>query len=109
MGTINLIGTNLKSFVKDVYDLSRPQGMGHLHFTPGPLSDEEAEAIIKNWEGNERVAVSMDYVHGRACKMTVFRDAETGALSIHDRWYDHTPRDLQLLLERHGIVIEQEA
>ena len=85
----NIISENkLIPFIKKVYALSASQGLGSLHFTPGPLTDDEASALIVP---AGRIAVRMDYVRGRACKMNVFRDGNTGALHFNLPWYDHTP------------------
>ena len=88
---IDITGVDLVVFVKKVYELSVPQGLGMLHFKEGRLSDEEAKEIVG------RGYISMDYVHGRACKMKVFKKDEK--LYIPDRWYDHTDYQLNELLE----------
>lgn len=98
---INITGVDLVQFTKDVYELSRPQGMGFLHYREGGLSDEQAQAEIDRCEGNDRIALSLDYVNGRACKMTVFRNADE--LTIQDKWFDHSEGDLEELLKRHSI------
>ena len=87
---IDITGVNLVVFVKKVYELSVPQGLGVLHFKEGGLSDEEAKAIVS------RGQINMDYVHGRACKMNVF--FKEGKWYISDRWYDHTNEQLRELL-----------
>lgn len=38
----------------------------------------------------------MDYVRGRACKFTIFR--ESGKLFINKNWFDHSEYDLEKLL-----------
>jgi hypothetical protein len=98
---INITGIDLKSFVKKVYELSVPQGIGFLHFTPNPLSDKEAEEIIELYKNDKRIALSMDYVNGRACKMTVYKQGNE--LAINDNWYDHTDSSFQNLLDSFGI------
>ena len=98
---IEITGVDLVEFVKKVYELSVPQGMGMLHYTPNPLSDEEAKQIVDRFKGDKMLALSMDYVKGRACKMTVRR--EDGKLTISDNWYDHTDRAYQQLLEHFNI------
>jgi hypothetical protein len=98
-GMIEITGADLKSIVKTAYRLSRPQGLGHIHFQPGDLTDEEASQLIR--EEHKATPVSLDYVKGRACKLIVFRDGEK--LFIRDRWYDHSQHDLQMLLEAIGI------
>ncbi|MGL4233301.1 MAG: hypothetical protein ACRDAM_13965 [Casimicrobium sp.] len=97
---IEITGANLIDCVKAAYDLSRPQGMGILHFTPEPLTDEEAQTFIQP-EPN-RSAISMDYVKGRACKFDVHRD-ENGRLWIYDAWFDHSHYELEELLNRIGV------
>lgn len=95
---IDITGINLIEFAKKVYELSVPQGLGHLHFTPMPLTNDEANQLINE---KERIALDMDYVKGRACKMVVWR--KNGKLTIHDSWYDHTDKTYDKLLSSFGI------
>lgn len=97
MAEIEITGTDLTRFIQEAYDLSRPRGMGFIHATPGPLPAEEAASFIRP-EGS--VAVSLDYVRGRACKMTVWRRGDR--LFIHDTWFDHSDTALAELLRRTG-------
>lgn len=100
---IDISNVDFHKFVKEVYELSQPQGMGHMHFKPGPLSDEQAAQIVGQLE--KYGSISMDYVNGRACKMHVFmRD---GKWQIADKWYDHSEADLEMLLSRCGITAGQ--
>ena len=101
---IKITGVSLREFVKAVYDLSRPQGLGYLHFESGSLSNEEADAIVNLRPPESSVPLSMDYVRGRACKMSVFRDG--GDLFIRGDWFDHTPSQLAALLQRIGVTME---
>ena len=79
-----------------------PQGLGFLHFTPKPLSNEEAISIVNEPHSSySKVKLSMDYVSGRACKMTVFE--KDGKLFINDSWYDHTDEQFQELLNAFDI------
>ena len=43
---IDITDVDMIKFIQKVYDLSRPQGMGMLYFTPGPMSEEDAKALI---------------------------------------------------------------
>jgi hypothetical protein len=94
---IDITGVDLVRFAQAVYRLSMPRGMGFLHAIGGPLPEEEAKSLI---QPAGRIALSMDYVRGRACKMTVLRDGER--LEIRDSWYDHTDVDLRTLLAEFG-------
>ena len=93
---IEVTGCDLVKLVKDVYHLSRPQGMGYLHYTEGALSDEDAQTIIDQG-GQGDCIVSMDYIYGRACKFNVWKD-EDDRLWIRSKWFDHTDGDQQSLL-----------
>lgn len=91
---IDITGIDLKMFIKKVYELSKPQGYGFLHYQEGNLTAEEAEVFLAH--SNDRIAIDMDYVKGRACKMVVFK--ENGKLFIQNAWYDHTNDQLRELL-----------
>lgn len=112
---IDITGVDLVKFAQKVYELSSPQGMGFLHYTPEPLSEEEAKQLVGHpvehpdkLGMSDSVVLDMDYVRGRACKMTVWK--EEGRLVINDNWYDHTDRILDMLLKEFGFSrkIEQE-
>lgn len=92
------IPTNKKiDAIKAAYDLSRPVGMGFMHYQPGGLTDEEAQSLV---QPNGRVR--MDYVKGRCCKFKI-NDKGTH-LEIFDPWHDHSAEDLEELLRRIGEV-----
>ena len=101
---IDITGVDLQQFVKDVYDLSVPQGLGFFHAREGGLSDQDADDILSR--GNDWSVFNMDYVHGRACKMGVSK--KNGKLFINSPWYDHTDEQLQELLSRHNIDISDQ-
>lgn len=97
---IDITGTDLVKFAQNVFDLSSAQGMGFFHASDEPLSDEDAESLIR-YDVNQEcrgIALSMDYVIGRACKMTVFREGDK--LLISDAWFDHSEEQLKELLKR---------
>lgn len=94
---IDITGANLVEVAKAAYDLSVPQGMEFLHAIDGPMSNEHAASLIKDG----RLALQMDYVNGRACKLTVFR--YEGKLLIRNNWFDHSEDDLIELLDRIGF------
>ncbi len=96
---IEVTGIDLRVFVKKVYDLSVPQGLGFLHYQKDSLTDGELEEVLAH--SNDNTAIDMDYVKGRACKMVVFK--ENGKLFIPDRWYDHTTSQLKELLKDFSI------
>jgi hypothetical protein len=101
---INVTHCDLKKIIQEAYALSVPQGMGFMHFKPGPLSDEEVAGILSRYESHERIAVDMDYIKGRAVKMIVFK--KDGGLYIHDNWYDHLADEYDDFLDRIGATRE---
>jgi hypothetical protein len=103
MNTENMIeitGCELIEVVKAAYDFSRPQGMGFFHYEEGSLSEEEAAKLVRE---DDLCPVSLDYVKGRACKLTVFKDEDR--LYVAKRWFDHSEADLAKLLDRIGISV----
>lgn len=88
-GLIEITGADLRKIIHFVYDKSAPIGLGVLHYTPEPLSEEEVNELIEREKKSPgHVAVHMDYVNGRQCKFVAFRDDED-RLWIRERWFDH--------------------
>lgn len=106
-GMIDISRASIADIVGAAYNLSRPQGMGQLHYRPGPLSAEEIEHIIGTQlrQGNPISRLSMDYIKGRAVKMTVFITG--GKKYIRFPWYDHSKGQLEELLTELGFTAEE--
>jgi len=100
-GRIEVTGVSLENLVRAAYNPSEPRGLGHLHFKPGDLSDEDVAAIVKSSKDSRLYAVSMDYVNGRSVKFNVRRDGDR--LFIQNRWYDHSDTQLRNLLVSVGL------
>lgn len=104
---LDITGVDLGELVRGAYDLSIPAGLGDLHYTPGGLSDDEVEVILGNClgVGYNHLAVALDYVKGRGCKMNVFKGEgeEEGRLYIERNWFDHTDKQLIELLKRVNV------
>lgn len=97
---IDITYADLRTVIRTAYELSRPQGMGFLHFKDEPLSEQEIDAILAS--GNPLYPVSMDYVNGRSCKFSVV--VRDGLRLIGDRWYDHSESQLDQLLKTIGVT-----
>jgi|SRR5882762_6893106 len=99
---IDVTNVDLKEFIKEAYNLSKPVGLGFLHFQPGDLEDADVEKILNKQSVNkDGECLSMDYINGRSCKMHIFN--KDGHLFIHDNWYDHTENQLKELLQKFGL------
>lgn len=97
---IDVTGIDLIQFIKEVYKLSVPAGLGYLHFRKGELTNEEAKEILAIWKNDEQFALDIDYLKGRACKITIFRKDRRGEkIFIYSPWYDHTDIQLKKLLK----------
>ena len=94
---IDITGVNLVELTKKAYELSMPAGLGFIHYKPEPLSDPEANKIVDGFKNNKNVALNLDYVNGRACKLVIFREGRK--LTIRESWYDHTDYQLEELLK----------
>lgn len=91
---------DLVKFAQKVYELSVPQGLGFLNFALGGLSEEDAkDCIIDN--PTSTTVLSMDYVHGRSCKMHVYN--REGKWWLPQVWYDHTDAQYNELLKTFGL------
>ncbi len=102
---IDVTGVDLVALVKAVYDESSSQGLGFLHFTPAPLTDDEAKALIRK---DDRFGpINLDYVKGRAVKFAVMRRGDR--LFVRSQWFDHSPSQLQRVLAKVGITTEPTA
>ena len=104
-GMIEVTGIPLEKLVRAAYAPSRQQGLGL--FDPsgrhGGLTDDQVAEIVERGKNDSMLAVSMDYVNGRACKFRVKRGDE-GRLFIERRWYDHSTDQLRDLLEAVGLA-----
>jgi hypothetical protein len=93
---IDITGVMLPELVKEVYNLSSPQGLGALHFKEGGLTNEEVNEVLDTPKYSN-IVVSMDYIKGRACKMAVYKKDDS--VYIRYPWFDHTHEDFVALLK----------
>lgn len=96
---IKITEASLPALVKNAYALSHSQGLGALYFSPGHnLDPEVVEAILGGDSGYCRLR--MDYVEGRAVKLSVHREGDDIFIDADQRrpWYDHTRADFAELL-----------
>lgn len=62
MATISLKGLNKAEVLAALYNASKPQGMGFLHYDPTPMKTEEAESLLRR-------QTDFDYLKGRVMKI----------------------------------------
>ncbi len=80
---VNIKGLSKEAVLAALYNNSKPQGMGFLHFKPGDMSPEEAKQIIG--QRRDTGHYFFDYLMGRVMKV------DLGGDEVETRLYD---RDL---------------
>jgi hypothetical protein len=75
-----------------LYNASRPQGMGFLHFEPKPMTEEEAKELLKHDS-------YFDYLKGRVMKVDLSGDTLEECLYDRDNGHGAAYEALKSLLE----------
>lgn len=78
MAQIDISNLDKAAVLAALYNGSRPQGLGVLHFDPTPMTTEEARSLVEK-------RTYFDYLNGRVLKMNLAGD------TLDPRLYD---RDL---------------
>jgi len=73
---IDISGLKKSEVLAALYNNSRPLGLGFLHFTPEPMTAEQAEEILKDGD-------YFDYLKGRVMKVSL--DGDTFDPRLYDR------------------------
>ncbi|HXE63170.1 MAG TPA: hypothetical protein VN519_06490 [Bryobacteraceae bacterium] len=76
MTDIDISGLKKSEVLAALYNNSRPLGLGFLHFTPEPMTAEQAEEILKDGD-------YFDYLKGRVMKVSL--DGDTFDPRLYDR------------------------
>lgn len=98
---IEIPPSKLPDLIRFTYLISKPVGMGFLHYTPGDIPEETLNSIL-----HDRGGIHMDYVHGRQCKMSVLQ--EDGKYFIRKKWPDHDDEDMNKLLTLLELPIQED-
>jgi hypothetical protein len=80
MSDINIAGLDKVKVLQALYERAKPQGMGFLHYTPGPLPEAEAKACLERHP-------YFDYLNGRVMKVDLGKD------TLDPRLYDRDNGD----------------
>ena len=104
---IDMTGVDRRALIAESYDLSHACGMGWLHFEEGRLTEKELDDLMPP-PLYKHVSLSLDYVKGRAVKMTVFKAISNFHFNTPPEvkeymfypWYDHADHWLEELLKR---------
>ena len=91
---------SLKEILQAAYENSKPQGLGYMHYTPGPLTDLEVELFLSSSKriSNKKESYDFDYIKGRALKFSFeVNEDVVSILPGKQEWYDHSDEQLKLL------------
>lgn len=91
---INIQGLNKAEVLAALYNASRPQGLGFLHFNPTAMTKEEAEKILNNH------SPYFDYLAGRVMKISLASNELDERLYDRDNGPGAALRALEELLTR---------
>lgn len=64
---IDITGLNKAEVLAALYNNSKPQGLGFLHYDPSDMTVEQAEEILKQ-------TTDLDYLKGRVMKVNLSSD-----------------------------------
>src|SRR5436190_12424669 len=78
--TIDISKLDKASVLAALYNASRPQGMGFMHYDPEPMQPEEATELLKR-------STYFDYLKGRVMKI------DLGGSTLDPRLYDRDNGD----------------
>ncbi|OGZ10668.1 MAG: hypothetical protein A3D67_02240 [Candidatus Lloydbacteria bacterium RIFCSPHIGHO2_02_FULL_51_22] len=67
MSEISLVGLKKADVLAALYNASKPQGMGFMHYDSKPMAREEAEGLLKQ-------TTRFDYLKGRVMKVNLAGD-----------------------------------
>jgi hypothetical protein len=73
---VNIKNKNKAKILLSLYNRSKPQGLGILHFEPGDMEEKEAKELLKH-------QTYFDYLKGRVMKIDLSTDILD--LSLYDR------------------------
>jgi len=74
-GNISTAGIDKGKLLAALYNASKPQGMGFMHYNPEPMTAEEARALLAD-------NTYFDYLKGRVMKVRIEGD------ELNPRLYD---------------------
>jgi hypothetical protein len=65
---MNIAGLSKAAVLAALYNASRPQGMGFMHYNPKPMTEPEAQHLLDSGQ------TYFDYLHGRVMKISLKGD-----------------------------------
>ena len=103
-GTINIAGLDKAEVLAALYNAAKAQGMGLLHYTPEPMTIEQARELLGSRpdlapHASPRQRTYFDYVKGRVMKVELSGDELNTRLYDRDNGDGAAERALKPLLD----------
>ncbi|HEX8974829.1 MAG TPA: hypothetical protein VF817_05120 [Patescibacteria group bacterium] len=90
----------LRAIVIASFELSRPAGLGFLHFDKSTkMTEDEADRFISLPPRHGDVVIEMDYVQGRQCKTVVWKKGP-GHYLLNDHLFERDRGSIEPMLEK---------
>lgn len=89
---VQFYGLTREQVLCALYNASKPQGLGILHYDPMPLKIDEAKNVLSKSE-------YVDYLKGRVIKANLTKDAKEFDSRLYDR--DNGPAAAKAAIERY--------
>lgn len=97
MSKIKIKTTEVSDVIKALYNNSKPQGLGFLHYKEGEIESVELLDLINDF--NRTDSIYLDYVAGRAVKCSIKKEDDGFVIGMTcNQWYDHSPLQIQAVL-----------
>lgn len=90
---IDITGISKAKILAALYNNSQPLGMGFLHYDPTPMTEQEAEELLKQFN-------YFDYLKGRVMKIDLSGDALSTRLYDRDNGEGAAYRAIEALLTK---------
>ena len=92
---IDISQLNKSEVLAALYNSSKPQGLGHLHYDATLMTKEEAETLLETW-------TYFDYLKGRVMKVDLSED------TLHPELYDRDNGEDAAELALHHLLQQKE-
>ena len=105
MSEIDISKMDKAAVLAALYNRARPLGMGRMHYTPEPMTVEQARKIMSEGDStdySEPQTTRFDYLHGRVLKVNL--GADTLRVLSYDR--DNGDGAAEEALRNAGLLAE---
>ena len=96
---VDIKGLDKAEVLRALYNQSKPQGLGILHYRPEDMTVKEAGELLKEW-------TRFDYLHGRVMKVKLEGDSFNASLYDRDNGPGRAEEIVKGLRQEKSLVKE---